>query len=84
MRPRLAAPRRLKRELRSRSLLVATRCRSVSVSEVDEKMAPCFCNALCTVMALVRFAIVGDGEAAIGEFGEDRAGCCAAGAAGVA
>ena len=43
----------MKRALMSRSLLVAMRCRMVSVSEVDEKIAPCFCSARCTVMALV-------------------------------
>ena len=43
----------MKRELMSRSLLVATRCRIVSVSDVEEKIAPCFCSARCTVMALV-------------------------------
>jgi hypothetical protein len=43
----------MKRELMSRSREVATRCRIVSVSEVEEKIAPCFCRLRCTVMALV-------------------------------
>ena len=47
----------MKRELRSRSRLVAIRCRMVSVSEVDEKIAPSFCRARCTVMALVRLPL---------------------------
>ena len=47
----------MKRELRSRSRLVAIRCRIVSVSEVDEKIAPSFCRARCTVMALVRLPL---------------------------
>ena len=33
------------------------RCRIVSVSEVEEKIAPCFCSARCTVMALVRLPL---------------------------
>ena len=43
----------MKRELVSRSLLVATRCMIVSVSDVDEKIEPSFCSRRCTVMALV-------------------------------
>ena len=35
----------MKRELVSRSLLMATRCRIVSVSDVEEKIAPCFWSA---------------------------------------
>ena len=38
-------------------VLVATRCRIVSVSEVEEKIAPCFCSVRCTVMALVRLPL---------------------------
>ena len=43
----------MKRELKSRSRLVATRCRIVSVSEVEEKIAPAFWSWRCSVMALV-------------------------------
>ena len=47
----------MKRALRSRSFDMATRWRMVSVSDVDEKIAPCFCSVRWTVMAFVRLPL---------------------------
>ena len=72
----------MKRELRSRSWLVATRCRIVSVSEVDEKIAPSFCSGALHGHGVGEVAVVGDRQPAIGELGEERLHVAQAGAAG--
>ena len=62
--------------------LVAIRCRIVSVSEVDEKIAPCFCSARCTVMALVMLPLWATAKPPSASSAKKRLDVAQAGAAG--
>ena len=44
----------------------------ISVSEVDWKIEPRRCSARCSGHGVGEVAVVGDGEAAAGELGEER------------
>ena len=44
----------------------------VSVSEVDWKIAPCATSSCAQGMGVGEIAVMGDGEAAAGQIGEDR------------
>ena len=52
--------------------LVAIRWRMTSVSEVDWKIEPRRCSRSCERQRVGEIAVVGDGEAAAGELGEER------------
>ena len=61
---------------------MAIRCRIVSVSEVDEKIAPLLLQRALHGHGVGEIAVVGDGEAAVGKFGKERLDVAQAGAAG--
>ena len=53
-------------------VLRAVRCTMVSVSEVDWKIAPCPTSSLRKGMGVGQVAVMGDGQAAARQVGEDR------------
>ena len=71
-RPRSAAARRSCARPAAPRSLVAIRWRIVSVSEVDWKIEPRRCSLRCKRAGVGDVAVMGDGEAAAGELGEER------------